>query len=76
MFSLLQSAATPTGKLNARTFLGRVFMLLNLGHMAWRQRQALLKLDPSALDDIGLSRDEAMAEAARPIWDVPHIWLK
>jgi uncharacterized protein YjiS (DUF1127 family) len=41
-----------------------------------RQRHKLKALDPHLLDDIGLSRDAAAAEAARPIWDVPPHWLK
>ena len=41
-----------------------------------RQRQALGKLDDSALLDIGLDRAEAACEARRPVWDVPAHWLK
>lgn len=43
-------------------------------HRIWRERQLLLRLDASQLDDIGLNRDQANAEAARPIWDVPATW--
>ncbi len=39
-----------------------------------RQRKALRKLDARALEDIGLSRAEAEAEAARPLWDAPETW--
>lgn len=39
-----------------------------------RQRNALAKLDDDALRDIGLTRSEAQAEAARPAWDVPSHW--
>lgn len=39
----------------------------------WQQRQALRKLDIDALDDIGISRKQAFAEARRPIWYVPSI---
>ncbi len=39
-----------------------------------RQRNALAKLDDDALRDIGLTRSEAMTEAARPAWDVPSHW--
>ncbi len=47
--------------------------LLN-SHRIWRERQHLLRLDASQLDDIGLNRDQAAAEAARPIWDAPATW--
>ena len=40
----------------------------------WRQRRALAQLDAHRLDDIGLTRAEAQAEAARPIWDAPAHW--
>lgn len=36
-----------------------------------RQRQSLRELDRAALDDIGLTRSQADAEASRPVWDVP-----
>lgn len=39
-----------------------------------RQRRALKALDDRALDDIGLSRDEAQEEAKRPLWDAPESW--
>ncbi|MDU8929580.1 DUF1127 domain-containing protein [Alisedimentitalea sp. MJ-SS2] len=39
-----------------------------------RQRSRLARLDAKALADIGLTRDEAMTEAKRPIWDVPATW--
>lgn len=39
-----------------------------------RQRQALNDLDPHLLDDIGISRDAAKAEARRVPWDVPANW--
>ncbi|UOA26337.1 DUF1127 domain-containing protein [Pseudosulfitobacter sp. DSM 107133] len=40
----------------------------------WRSRRALAQLDQTALDDIGVSAEEAHREATRPIWDVPAIW--
>jgi len=41
-----------------------------------RQRRDLGRLDDRALRDIGITRAQATAEAARPIWDVPNHWLK
>ncbi|WP_296762571.1 DUF1127 domain-containing protein [Sediminimonas sp.] len=40
------------------------------------QRRALARLDDRTLRDIGLTRDAARSEARRPIWDVPHYWLR
>jgi uncharacterized protein YjiS (DUF1127 family) len=39
-----------------------------------RQRRQLARLDDRALEDLGLSREEALREAERPIWDVPAHW--
>lgn len=40
----------------------------------YQQRQKLAKLDDEQLADIGLTRAEAVAEARRPLWDVPKGW--
>jgi uncharacterized protein YjiS (DUF1127 family) len=42
----------------------------------WRQRRALASLDDARLDDIGLTRRDALREAQKPIWDVPRHWLR
>ena len=39
-----------------------------------RQRRALAALDDALLRDIGLTRCEALDEAARPFWDAPRHW--
>jgi uncharacterized protein YjiS (DUF1127 family) len=36
-----------------------------------RQRRVLAGLDAARLHDLGLSADQAAAEAARPLWDLP-----
>ncbi len=37
-------------------------------------RARLGEMDAAMLADIGLTRAQAQAEAARPIWDVPGFW--
>jgi uncharacterized protein YjiS (DUF1127 family) len=39
-----------------------------------RQRRDLARLDPSGLQDIGLSPEAAKTESTRPFWDAPHHW--
>lgn len=41
----------------------------------WRSRRALAKLDARALEDIGVSPQEARREAKLAAWDVPHTWV-
>ena len=39
-----------------------------------RQRQTLKSLDDAALKDIGVSREDALREANRSVWDAPDNW--
>ncbi|HMO09510.1 MAG TPA: DUF1127 domain-containing protein [Paracoccaceae bacterium] len=41
-----------------------------------RSRARLADLDPHLLRDIGLTQDEAQAEARRPAWDAPLHWRR
>ncbi|SDW50732.1 DUF1127 domain-containing protein [Celeribacter indicus] len=49
---------------------------LRMARALRRQRRALASLSDERLADIGLTRDEALREAARPLWDVPRHWLR
>lgn len=40
----------------------------------FRQRQHLRALSDDQLNDIGISRQDALTEAARPVWDAPQHW--
>lgn len=42
----------------------------------YRQRRALAKLDDSRLLDLGLTREDALREANRAIWDAPQHWYR
>ncbi|MCF6443947.1 DUF1127 domain-containing protein [Nereida sp. MMG025] len=41
---------------------------------AYRSRRALAALTAEQLADVGLTRQDALTEAARPVWDVPTNW--
>jgi len=41
-----------------------------------RQRRSLRSLDCAALKDIGISKEDALKEADRPIWDAPANWTR
>ena len=47
-----------------------LFALISLA----RQRRTLAALDDHILNDIGISRAQAEAEADRPVWDAPGNW--
>jgi len=53
---------------------GPAFSLFLSAFGLFRERQALGRLTDTQLKDIGLSRAQALAEAKRPIWDVPANW--
>jgi len=42
----------------------------------YRQRKALRGLTDTQLNDIGLTRAEALTEANRTMWDAPNHWLR
>jgi len=60
--------ALPAGRLPAST--PALWMGLRRWWQTRRQRQALRRLDARLLRDIGVSRDAAAREAARPFWDL------
>lgn len=73
MASPTLTTATPATAAR-RPGLGRVLKGLATMRAAYRQRRQLAMLDAHRLHDIGLSRDEARREAARPFWDAPAHW--
>lgn len=66
----LMTSSRPAGRPSAFSFTATLVRHLDV----WRQRQALKKLDQSRLNDLGLSRTAADAEARRLIWDAPETW--
>jgi uncharacterized protein YjiS (DUF1127 family) len=56
--------------------LDRLAREITLALTALRQRRHLSRLDDAALADIGLTRDEALSEAARPLRDLPTAWRR
>lgn len=67
VFSFARSRMLPRGAAAPRLSLRDMLAL-------YRQRRALLRLDAAALADLGLSKQEAVAEANRPFWDAPAYW--
>ena len=57
---------------------GRPGLFSRIMHMSdvARQRHHLAALTDAQLRDIGLSREDALSEARRPVWDAPAHWLR
>lgn len=71
MFASLHTASLATRRMQVVGRGPRLLTLARAALAAHRQRQFLSKLDDRTLSDIGLSRGEAVAEAAKPFWDIP-----
>ena len=69
MFSLAASRA-PSSRFTLSRLLSALPRLITMH----RERRALLRLDDHLLRDIGLTRETALREAARPVWDAPAAW--
>lgn len=81
MFASLHTATLATrhvrpGRTRAVGSLIRLLRAATDAHSTYRQRQTLANLDDSALSDIGLTREAALTEAQKPLWDVPHHWKR
>ncbi|GAB1480198.1 DUF1127 domain-containing protein [Paracoccaceae bacterium] len=74
MFASLQTSEYAIGHMPLRGTPGRLLARLTTALALRRQRAALAALPEAMLADIGLTRDEALAEAQRPLWDVPARW--
>lgn len=72
MFASLHTAKMTCDQVQSGGFFARLLRSVTLGFYARRQRGALARLDDAGLADIGLTRDQAIAEASR--WDVPTNW--
>lgn len=72
MFASHSTAHTRTRPRIAANIVAR----LRLALVVRAQRRALARADARLLNDIGLTRDQADAEAKRPLWDVPSNWLR
>lgn len=81
MFASLHTATLATrhvrsGRADTVGSLTRLVRSATHAYAAYRQRQTLANLDAFALADIGLTRADALTEAAKPIWDVPQHWKR
>jgi uncharacterized protein YjiS (DUF1127 family) len=76
MFASLHTAQLTYRQVQKSGTIDRLAREITFALTALRQRQHLARLDSAALADIGLTRDDALSEAARPLWDVPVAWRR
>ncbi len=74
MFASLHTATLATRRVQSAGSAPRLWTLVRSALAAQRQRQFLARLDDRTLADIGLTRDQAVSEAQRPMWDIPANW--
>jgi uncharacterized protein YjiS (DUF1127 family) len=67
------AARTAPGLFSPR---GTILARLRATLAARRQRRSLATLDARMLRDIGITPEQARAEATRSPWDVPAHWLR
>lgn len=70
MRTLPTFAASQSTSPSSRDVWSRVMAAL----MLYRSRRALAQLDSHILNDIGISREQALSEAKRAVWDAPSRW--
>jgi uncharacterized protein YjiS (DUF1127 family) len=71
MFASLHTASMATRRVQSRGLFDRLAGAVARAVTLHEQRRALALLDDARLRDLGLTRAQAEAESARPIWDMP-----
>lgn len=74
MFASLHTSDYAIGHMPLRGTPARLLARVTTVLALRRQRAALAALPEAMLTDIGLTREEALNEAQRPLWDVPARW--
>lgn len=74
MFASLHTATFATRRVTSVGSMPRLFAFAYDAIVARRQRNFLARLDDRTLADIGVTRDQAVHEATRPMWDLPANW--
>ncbi len=74
MFASLHTAKLATGRVQSVGSIPRLVAFVRAATLARHQRAFLARLDDRTLADIGLTRDQALSEASRPMWDLPANW--
>ena len=74
MFASIHTSTLAIARVQARSTLAGMAARMHHAMTMRAERKHLITLDDARLSDIGLTRAKAIAEAARPLWDVPRGW--
>ena len=74
MFASLHTSTLAVARVQSRSPLVVIAVRVRTALALRAQRKYLTTLDDARLRDIGLTRAQVVAEATRPIWDVPKGW--
>lgn len=74
MFASLHTSTLAVARVQSRGRLTGLVARMRCSLALRAERKHLATLDDARLCDIGMTREQALSEAARPIWDVPQGW--
>ena len=74
MFASLHTSTLAVARVQSRARIAGLAARIRQALVLRAERKRLTTLDDALLFDIGMTREQALTEAARSVWDVPHGW--
>lgn len=74
MFASLHTSTLAVARVQSRARIAGLAARVRQALVLRAERKRLTTLDDALLFDIGMTREQALTEAARSVWDVPHGW--
>ena len=74
MFASLHTSTLAVARVQSRARIAGLAARIRHALVLRAERKRLTTLDDALLFDIGMTREQALTEAARSVWDVPHGW--
>ena len=74
MFASLHTSTLAVARVQSRARIAGLAARVRQALVLRAERKRLATLDDALLFDIGMTREQALTEAARSVWDVPHGW--
>ena len=74
MFASLHTSTLAVARVQSRARIAGLAARIRQALVLRAGRERLTTLDEALLFDIGMTREQALTEASRSVWDVPHGW--